>query len=189
MTVAIPKSAEPRTRRWTREEYYRLAASGYFEGQRVLLLEGEIIQMPPQGHAHAKALVKVSRWLLDHFTDDCHVRIQMPLNLVGENDPEPDAAVIAGSISAFNDHPRTAMFVIEVSDSSLELDRRKGSLYAAAGVQEYWIVNLPEQTLEVYRNPDTSREQYDAPTILKRGETIAPLARPQAMISVTELLS
>jgi Uma2 family endonuclease len=183
------RTAEPRSKRWTREEFYRLAEEGYFRGQRVQLIEGEVIEMAPQGHAHAKVLMYLTAWAGKVFTPDYLIRIQMPLHVTSLSDPEPDVAIVAGPAANYTDHPGTAVLVVEVADSSIRLDRRKAKLYAAADVPDYWIVNLPEQRVEVYRSPDVQREEYEAATILNRGDQIAPLARPTATISVTDLLS
>ena len=102
MTARI---AEPQARRWTREEFYRLAEDGWFNGQRVQLLNGRIIQMPPQGHAHAKALSFINTWLNRHFADRYWIRIQMPLSVAPDSDPEPDAAVIEGDADRIHPGP------------------------------------------------------------------------------------
>jgi Uma2 family endonuclease len=185
MTV---RTAEPQTKRWTRQEYYRLAEEGYFQGKRVQLLEGEIIEMAPQGHAHAKAVSITSRLLQEAFGPDCWVREEKPLNVGRRSDPEPDVAVVAGGPDDFSDHPTTAFLVVEISDTSLALDRRKVALYAAAGVEEYWIVDLTDRRLEVYRSPERAAREYAEKRVLSENESVAPLARPQAVIKVNELL-
>jgi Uma2 family endonuclease len=179
--------AEPQIKRWTREEFYALAEEGYFRGKRVQLIDGEIIETAPQGHAHSRAITYLNRWAWQSFGDDYIVRIQMPLNASAWSDPEPDVAVVPGPLGAYSDHPETALLAIEVSDSSVRLDRRKAKIYADAGVQEYWIVNLPESQVEVYRLKAGQRE-YDDPVVYGRGEATSPLSRPQATLSVSDLL-
>src|SRR5437763_11462464 len=114
MTLQV---AEPQIKRWTREQYYRLAEEGYFRGQRVQLIDGEIIQMPPMGHEHAVAIMRATNWLSDFCKDELLLRVQMPLNALEDSDPEPDLAIIPGPIEAYQDHPQTALLIIEVSDS------------------------------------------------------------------------
>lgn len=189
MTVATIK--EPRTRRWTRDEYYRLAGEGWFAGQRVQLIEGEIIQMPPQGHAHARGILLVQRALAGIFGLD-HIRSQMPLNIPGESDPEPDLAVIEHTIERYSDHPATAVLVVEVADSSILLDRRKAGLYAMAGVADYWIVNVDARCMEIFRQPVTDSEQEFGHRFAEHFEldetgVISPLAAPGSKISVKSL--
>lgn len=190
MTLQV---AEPRTKRWTREEYYRLAQDGWFRGQRVQLIQGEIIQMPPQGHEHAVSIMRITRWLHQVCGNSLLVRCQMPLNALEDSEPEPDLAVIPGPIEAMSDHPRTALLAIEVSDSSRALDRRKASLYAAAGVREYWIVDVQARIVEAYREPraDPSAEfgfNYPPPVTLNEHDSVSPLAIPSATVRVAELL-
>jgi Uma2 family endonuclease len=183
--------AEPTTRRWTRGEYYRLADEGWFAGQRVQLIDGEIIQMAPQGYPHANALMLMKRALSGIFDQDC-IRPQMPLNVPGESDPEPDFAVTEQRFDQFHGHPTTAVLVIEIADSSIRLDRRKAGLYAKAGVADYWIVNTNSRKLEVFRQPiaDAREEfghRYAEKFDLDETGVIAPLAAPDAKISVKEL--
>lgn len=187
MTTTLPKLADPQTRRWTREEFYRLAEEGWFRGQRVQLVEGEIIQMPPQGHAHAKALTFLTRWLQQVFDESHLVRIQMPLNVLDDSDPEPDAAVVQGPATRYSDHPEVALLVIEVSDSSVRLDRRKAALYAAANVPEDWIINIVEREVEIYRSPDPKSRHYAHHEIVKGNQQLAPQARPGALIEAEKL--
>ncbi|HEX4123510.1 MAG TPA: Uma2 family endonuclease [Tepidisphaeraceae bacterium] len=93
MTIRV---TEPRTRHWTLAEYYRLAEEGYFQGQHVQLVEGEIINLPPQGHAHCQSLLLLSRWLQKAFGPEYVIRTQMPLNASYDSDPEPDIAIVRG---------------------------------------------------------------------------------------------
>ena len=185
--------AEPESRRWTLGEYYRLAEQGWFQGQRVQLIRGEIIQMPAQGHAHATAILRTERVLRPLFQKGYCLRVQMPLNVGMDTDPEPDIAVVPGTVEDYSDHPTSAVMVIEISDTTLRLDRRKAGLYASAGIPEYWIVNLKEQTAEVHRGPEVDLAQefghcYATVRTLLIGETVSPLAAPTAIIAVADLL-
>jgi Uma2 family endonuclease len=190
MTLQI---AEPRTKRWTREQYYQLAEQGWFRGQRVQLIDGEIIEMPPQGHEHARALIILDRWLHETFKgEDYIIRIQMPLNALENSEPEPDAALARGPIEKYSDHPQTAILVIEVADSSLPLDRKKASLYAACDVREYWIVDVEHRTIEVYRDPvadaTAPRGFRYAPLKIVSGDgVVTPIAMPNRALKVADL--
>ena len=104
------------------------------------------------------------------------------------SEPEPDIAVLAGPASAHRQHPTTAMLLIEVSESSLPFDRsEKLPLYSRAGISDFWIVNLQNRQLEVYRNPQ-SDGTYAPPTILTPGQSVSPLAMPTASVAVADLL-
>jgi|SRR4051812_18229684 Uma2 family endonuclease len=190
MTLQV---AEPQIKRWTREEYYQLAEEGHFRGQRVQLIDGEIIQMPPMGHGHAKSIVLGTRWLSPFCVSDLILRVQMPLNASKNSDPEPDLAVVPGPLEAYEDHPQTALFIIEVSDSSLPLDRKKANLYAAIGVKEFWIIDIEHRCVEVYRNPQPDPQaprgfRYAPPIVLLEDDSLAPLLIPAAIVKARDLL-
>ena len=192
---------EPRLRRWTRDEYYRMAELGWFRGKRVFLLSGEIFEMAGQGNWHSVAIGKGLDVLRNVFPPERFwVRPQLPLDLDdGTSEPEPDLAVVPGKPDDYRTHPSTALLIIEVSDTSLALDRRKKSpYYAAAQVPEYWIVNLYDRQLEVHRQPVLDAAypwQDDGPPlarytdtqVLKLDQTIAPVAAPQSKIAVADL--
>ncbi len=117
-----------------------------------------------------------------------------PLDLTLSSEPIPDVFVVPGKPRDYTAHPTTALLIVEVSDSTLSHDRnRKGSLYAAALIQDYWIVNLVDRQLEVYRVPVPDAAGVfgftcSQRTILAPGATVSPLALPQAQIAVTDLL-
>jgi Uma2 family endonuclease len=185
--------AEPVDRRWTREEYYRLAEEGYFIGQRVELIEGRIVEMPAQGLPHTQAVELVENYAREVFGKGYRYRVQMPFRTADGSDPEPDLAVVPGTPRDRADgHPTFATLIVEVSDTTLRHDRRKAKLYAASNVGDYWILNLLESVLEVYRSPSTSPSDttppYASVRILSRDETIAPLGAPGAIVKVADLL-
>jgi Uma2 family endonuclease len=108
------------------------------------------------------------------------------------SDPEPDLAVVAGVAKEFRSHPTTAMLVVEVSDTTLRLDRKKAAAYAAMQVNEYWIENLTDRQLEVHREPvpDSSEVygwRYAQTFTLRDGDSIQPLSAPQATVAVSDL--
>ena len=143
-------------RRWTRQEYERLAAEGFFHPEeRLELVEGEIVRMTLQGSPHATAVCLCADELWAACGLRYHVRVQMPLALTDDSEPEPDVAVVVGSPRDYRDaHPTAAALVVEVSDATLPYDReRKVSLYARVGIAECWIVNVLDRCLEVYRRP------------------------------------
>jgi Uma2 family endonuclease len=188
------QAVEPRTFRWTREEFYRLADQGCFDNRRVELIEGEIIEMPVPKPPHVKSVILTHQALSVTFGPGHVVRTQSPINLGAFSDAEPDVNVVPGSPRDYDDHPTTSLLLVEVSETTLSYDRgRKGSLYAAAGIQDYWIVNLVDRQLEVYRKPiadanEPSGFRYDEKTILTAGELIEPLAKPGAQVAVADLL-
>ncbi len=175
-------------RRFTPEEYHRMAEIGLFDGERVELIEGEIVRMSPIGPAHTVCTHNVFSCLQQLLGDVFFVRMQSPLSL-GDSEPEPDVAVVPGKPGDYRDaHPSTAVLVVEVAQSSLEYDRQvKGLLYARAGIPEYWLVNLEDRCVEVYRDPD-AQIGYRSRRIYKSGEALTCLQKPDSPISVDELL-
>ena len=128
---------------------------GFFEGKRVELIEGEIIEMAPMGSPHATGIGLLAELLRETFGKGFHLRTQAPLDVSDISQPEPDVALFRGGIRDFSlAHPKTALIVAEVSNSSLSLDRTiKSGLYARRSIEEYWILNLKDRCLEVYRRP------------------------------------
>jgi Uma2 family endonuclease len=160
------------------------------------LIDGEIIQMPAQKDVHAIVVGLANRAMNDIFGADYWVREQLPLSLPNDSEPEPDISVVSGTPRDYlgKGHPKTAVIVIEVSDTTLRFDRRtKAPLYASAGIQDYWIINLIDMLIEIHRKPVPDQSQphgfrYDETFTLKPGQSIAPVAKPQASVNVSDLL-
>ena len=189
------KRQRVRVRRWTKEEYYRLGELGFFRGQRVELIEGRLMVMSPQNNPHANGVELINYTLIPLLRPAFRVRVQLPFNMSTTTEPEPDFLIQAvAGLLAPHFHPTTADLIVEVSDSSLSYDRkRKGSLYARAGVADYWIVNLVDHQLEVYRDPIPDVAQpfgwkYASRTDLKAPMTISPLILPGQSIAVADLV-
>lgn len=189
-------SVEIKTRRWKRVEYERLIESGFFQpGDPIELVGGQLIVAEPQGSNHFSAIQAVEEAMRTAFGQGWQVRGQGPIALDDESEPEPDVAVVPGSFRDYvGGHPSRPALVIEVSESSLALDREyKGSLYARAGLADYWIVNLVDRVLEVYRGPvpDPATAfgwRYRSVVMLAPEASVSPLAVSGARIRVADLL-
>ncbi len=182
-------TAAVETRRWTREEYERLVEQGFFHpDERIELVEGAIYEMPPQTSFHAMGVRAVDMALRPIFTAGYDIRCQFPLALGLDSEPEPDIAVVLGSWKDFGpSHPTSAVLIVEVADSSLLHDRkRKAGLYARAEIPEHWILNTVKRCLEVFRNPQDGA--YTFRLVLREGDSVSPLARPEASIPIGGLL-
>lgn len=186
-----------RTRRWSRVEYDKLIEEGIFQpGERIELLAGQLVVREPQGTPHATGIRLVTRALRDVVQAGTWiVDMQLPVALDEESEPEPDVIVTAGDPRDFlPSHPAQPVLVVEVAEASLAFDREeKGSLYARARVPEYWILNLRDHVLEVYRepHPDASAPHgwaYRSRQDLAAGEHVTPSAAPTARIAVANLL-
>lgn len=193
-TIRRPRNGV-RPRRFTKAEYYRLGELGFFTGQRVELIEGRLMVASPQNAAHWTTAEAVREQLTLVFGTGYSVRMQGPLDLGQTTEPEPDVAVVAGTRQQFaHAHPTTALLIVEVSETTLTYDRgRKASLYARAGIADYWIVNLPQRQVEVYRDPvadaaEPFGHRYASRTDVPASGTLTPLAAPAATIAVTDLL-
>jgi Uma2 family endonuclease len=192
----IDTSCEPHPRLWTREEYYKMAEVGVFQpGDRVELVGGKVITMVPQDSPHYTAIDLTAAELRRIFAIGYVVRIQGPLDLGLISQPEPDVAVVRGTIRDYaKAHPNSALLVIEVAESSLTYDRGiKASLYASSGIPEYWVLNLVDRRLEVSHDPIAMPGQphgygYRTCTQYLATDTVTPLATPQGSIAVADLL-
>jgi len=193
--VAVEES-RPAPWRCTRDQFHQMREEGLFEGQRVILIEGEILVMPPVGTLHSGIVTLASEVLRPLFGAGFFVREEKPFDVGKATDPQPDIAVIAGTIRDFLYRGLTeAALVVEVSHSTLSYDRReKASLYASAGVADYWIINIDQEPaqIEVHRQPVPDETQphsfgYRDRTIHQAGEIIQPLAAP-GPVAVSALL-
>jgi Uma2 family endonuclease len=185
-----------RTKHWTRVEYERLIDLGAFRpGERLELVGGALLVCEPQGGPHFTAVGLIQDALRPVFGIGWTVRAQGPIALDEDSEPEPDIALVPGSRRDHSRaHPSHPVLIVEVADSSLAFDRaEKGSLYARAGIADYWILNLPDQVLEVYREPAAAPHapyghRYGATIMLAPRDTVSPLAAPTAAILVASLL-
>jgi len=187
---------ETRTRRFTRAEYERLIDLGVFQpGEDIELIGGELMVAEPQGAPHYTAIRKTAKALEAAFGPGWEVRTEGPIGLDDESEPEPDVAVVPGAPDDYaRAHPSRPALTVEVAESSLALDRqRKGSLYARAGLPDYWVLNLVDRVLEVYREPapDSAAPfgwRYGRSEVFEASARVTPLAAPGSSIPVSQLL-
>lgn len=184
--------------RFSIDQYHQMVATGILaEDERVQLLEGEIVRMTPIGPLHRYAVVAGAEALSKLLPAEWKLMIQQPITLAN-SEPEPDLCIVRSESARYLDrHPGPAdvALVIEVADSSLPLDRnRKQTIYAAAGIPEYWIVNLDQRCVEVYREPgvpiELGRAAYSARQAFVAGAAV-PLrigALECGSVAVAELM-
>jgi len=182
-------------RRWKRSEYERLVHLGFFENEPIELIGGKLVVAEPQYPYHASSISAVDYAVRAILPPGWLVRTQSPVSLDDESEPEPDLVVVRGRPSDYRyAHPTIPVLAIEVAESSLAFDRlEKGSLYARAGIQDYWIVNLVDRVLEVYRDPmaDSSAAygwRYRSLASLSMTDVVIPLAFSSSRIAVADLL-
>jgi Uma2 family endonuclease len=178
-------------RRWTRDEYYRAWQAGIFGAEeRLELLDGEILKRMTTQPPHATALSKTAQALMVVFGFSCYIRQQLPITLNEQSEPEPDVLIVPGTPDDYatrHPGPNDVRLLVEISDTTLRMDQgRKQRAYARAGIPEYWIVNLPARRLQVYREP--TEAGYQSVAFYTEGESVAPLAAPNALVPVAGLL-
>ena len=184
-------------RRFSREEYGRMARAGILRpDERVELIDGEIVRESPQSGPHARGIRAVEETLRRVFTEGYDIRVQLPLALDLLSEPEPDISVIPGSWRDYReDHPSSAVLVVEVAATATEYDRvRKGSLYARAQIPEYWVLDLEGRRLEIYCDPTPSQSAsygwaYRSVRSFGAGERICPATLADTWIAVDDLLA
>ena len=182
-------------RRWKRTEYERLVGLGVFEGELIELIGGQLVVAEPQYPYHASSISAVDYAVRAIVPAGWIVRTQSPVSLDDESEPEPDLVVVPGRPGDYRHaHPALPVLAIEVAESTLAFDRlQKGSLYARAGIQDYWIVNLVDRVLEVYRDPGPEPSaaygwRYRSLTSMSAPAVVSPLAFASARIAVADLL-
>ena len=195
--VAVPASAAVpaaelvrEKRKFTVAEYYRMAEVGILHHtERVELLDGEIIVMAPMGDRHANVVRRIGQALQQMARLAVTISVQCPLRLDDYSEPEPDVAILRFREDGYITHPGPAdtLVVMEVSDSTLDFDREvKSKRYAAAGIPEMWVLNLPGDCLDRLDQPGPAG--YARHTIFRRGENISPAALPDLAFAVADLL-
>jgi Uma2 family endonuclease len=179
----------PAPHRFTVDEYHRMGEAGILhDDDRVELIAGEIVQMPPIGSDHAWVVTRIAR-LFERACGDLVVWSQNPVILSVEDEPQPDLALVEALPNLYRKaHPGPAelLLVVEVADTSLAFDRhQKLPRYALAGIPEVWIVDLGGDRILVFRSPKDGR--YEVERVVSRGEQLSPLALPALAIGPADL--
>jgi len=182
---------QPRRLRFTVDHYYKMIELGMIENSRQAeIINGELVQESKISDRHSYARDQLSRFFIKFLPDDVRVRIQGPLRLSDYDEPEPD--VVLADLTKYDGkrHPRPAetILVVEVADASLKYDRdTKLELYAEAEIPEVWIVNLPNNVIEVHQQPGIGI--YQIAKIFKPGEVVESTVLPDLRLEVDKILS
>jgi Uma2 family endonuclease len=178
------------TAKWTIADYHNMITAGILDDRHVELIRGEIVEMAPEGKPHAYFSDTAGDYLTHLLGDRARVRHGKPITLPDDSEPEPDIAIVQPLGREYLSHhpyPENIFWLIEYSDSSLGKDLEiKRKLYADAKIPEYWVVNLQTRQLIVFRDPQYG--DYASRITLAEG-TIAPLAFPEVLVSVAEIVS
>jgi Uma2 family endonuclease len=175
--------------KWSVDDYHRMIEAGILRDRRVELLAGEIVEMSPETPIHYNTAKRGARYLEELLAGRADVRFNGPITLLN-SEPEPDIAIVRLPESIYNNRhpePEDIFWVIEVAKTSLKKDLDlKGSIYATAEIQEYWVLDISSKRLIVFREPQNG--QYVIEQTFLQGEVI-PLAFPDVRILIERLLA
>ncbi|MCU0547464.1 MAG: Uma2 family endonuclease [Oscillatoriaceae cyanobacterium Prado104] len=175
--------------KWTIAEYHKMISAGILENRRVELLKGEIVEMAPEGEPHAYFSSEAGEYLIRLLGDRATIRSAKPIALPDNSEPEPDIAIVQRLGREYLEHhpyPENIFWLIEYSDSTLVKDlETKTKIYAEVGIPEYWVVNLKNRYLIIFRNPQDG--DYASKVTVKTG-TVNPLAFPDVAVSVSAIV-
>ncbi|NEQ97013.1 MAG: Uma2 family endonuclease [Cyanothece sp. SIO2G6] len=179
------------TAKWSLDDYHRIVESGVLDQRHAELINGEIVEMAPEGESHAYSSDEAGEYLTYLLGDRAKVRHAKPITLSDSaSEPEPDIAIVQRLGQVYREHhpyPENIFWLIEYSDSSLAKDMEvKTKLYAQVGIPEYWVVNLKTMELIVWRSPTAGG--YETQLIFTGG-VVTSLAFPDIEIAVERLLN
>jgi Uma2 family endonuclease len=188
----LPLTLEPALlKRWTVQDYHRMSDLGILlPGERTELLSGQITLMAPKGTPHVTSLHLLANSLRAQLGEAALVRTQDPIQLDDFSEPEPDLAVVQGTVLDYAEHhprPDQIYLVVEVADSTLKQDCEvKDKLYAQAGITDYWVIDLNKRQLHIFREPTVS--SYTRHLILAEPNQASPLGFPNLALLLSEIL-
>lgn len=197
MTASNTLSNSPLTlqptllKRWTVQDYHRLSEVGILSpGERTELLSGQITLMAAKVTPHVTSLHLLANALRNQLGGTALVRTQDPIQLDDFSEPEPDLVVVQGTVLDYaENHPRPdqVYLVVEVADSTLKQDCEvKDKLYAQAGIADYWVLDLNNRQLHIYREPTSTG--YTHHLILTEPNQASPSEFPNLTLTLTQIL-
>lgn len=171
--------------KWTLDEYHQMLESGVLDDRHVELLQGEIVEMSPEREPHAYSSNNAGRYLIELLGKLAEIRFANPITLPNNSEPEPDIAVVQYLQREYFEHhpyPENIFWLVEYAYTSLDKDLNfKSQIYAEANIPEYWVVNLQEKHLVVFRQPQNGK--YTTKLTLTSG-IIYTVSFPEIAISV-----
>jgi Uma2 family endonuclease len=177
------------TWKWTIDRYHQAVEAGVFEGASIELLNGELIEMSPEGIPHSSSSDEAAEYLREQLQGLAKVRESKPITLPNRSEPEPDISIVQLPVEIYRAHHpyvENIYWVIEYSNSSLQKDLEvKSKVYAEAGIREYWVINLKTRELNVFRDPVNG--EYQSQRVLTHG-VISPLAFPDIQLDIARVL-
>lgn len=181
----------PPRKRWTRVECDALEASGFFDNERVELIEGELISKMGVNRPHVNGFIFLCAWLIEVFGKR-FVNVEAPIDVAPEdnptNQPQPDLIILNKATRTIKGYPRSEdlRLLVEIADTTLGFDlTTKAALYARAGIAEYWVLDVANRRMLVHREPQGGR--YGLVVAYTGSESVAPLAAPERELCIAEL--
>ena len=176
---------------WTVQDYYRMSDLGIFDpNERTELIAGQIVLMTAKGTPHVITLQLLANHIQSQLGTTALIRTQDPIRLDNFSEPEPDLAIVKGTIldyAAQHPVPEDIYLVIEVADSTLKQDCQvKDKLYARSNIAEYWVVDINNRQVHIFRDPTSTG--YTSQLILSETHSISPLAFPEIVLSIASIL-
>jgi Uma2 family endonuclease len=182
--IVSTRTAHFKPHRFTISEYLAMGSAGILDADdRVELIDGQVVGMSPIGNWHTTSVRRLARHLHAQLPEELRVDVQGPVNIGEHTQVTPDVALIRASQDGWATSVRgqDCLLVVEVAESSLKM-----ALYAAAGIPEYWVVDLAGRTVEVYTNG--RQDGYGSRTVHHRGSVVAPHAVPKARVQVSNVV-
>jgi len=180
-------------KRWrlTVDDYHRMGKAGILhEDDRVELIEGELIEMAAIGSCHFTSVNNLNHEFSERATGRYIVSVQNPVRLSRHSEPQPDLTLLRPRADKYANSlpdPEDVLLIVKVSDTTVAADRKvKLPLYAAAGIPDSWLVNIPRRSIEVHRGPRSGR--YQQVTVFRTGERISLLMLPEVSVAVEDIL-
>ena len=177
------------TYKWTVERYHQAIEAGIFDDQSIELLRGDLVVMPPEREPHAYYNTEAADYIRTLLGKRVKIRDAKPITLPNNSEPAPDVAIVKPLGEIYLQHhpyPEDIFWIIEYSNATLSKDLgEKKDIYAEAGIEEYWVVNLKKSELKVFR--DLKDKQYTTELTINKG-TVCPLAFPDISVEVRRLI-
>lgn len=177
------------TVKWSVDDYHRMVEAGILADRKAELLQGEIVEMAPEGKPHAHLSSSAADYIREQLPGQVKVREEKPITLPDDSEPEPDIAIVQNLGDIYLDHhpyPENIFWLVEYADASLKKDLEvKSLIYAEAAILEYWVVNLKQMELVIFTQPE--KGGYRQQQTLVEGQ-VSPLTFPTISLAVERFI-
>jgi Uma2 family endonuclease len=190
-SISIESSSAIQLKYWTVQDYHRMSDLGIIDPtERTELIAGHIVLMTAKGTPHVITLQLLATNIQEQLGKSALIRTQDPIRLDNFSEPEPDLAIVKGSILDYAERhpaPEDIYLVVEVADSTLKQDCEvKDKLYAGSNIAEYWVVDIQNRQVRIFRDP--TPDGYGSQLMLSATHAVSPLAFPEITLSIESIL-